>query len=88
MIWETIGGSVLETLFKHLSIGGRLIIVGGITGYKTVGFPDVSIPNLPTKVSHSNFVLKEWLNLIAIDQKLFFHFIAFDEISVFDWLQI
>jgi NADPH-dependent curcumin reductase CurA len=50
VIWETIGGSVLETLFKHLSIGGRLIIVGGITGYKTVGFPDVSIPNLPTKL--------------------------------------
>lgn len=50
VIWETIGGSVFETLFKHLATKGRLVIVGGITGYKTVGFPEVSIPGLSTQL--------------------------------------
>ncbi|KFM61023.1 Zinc-binding alcohol dehydrogenase domain-containing protein 2, partial [Stegodyphus mimosarum] len=35
VIWETIGGKVFETLFKHLSEKGRLIIIGGISSYKT-----------------------------------------------------
>jgi hypothetical protein len=34
-----------------LAIKGRLVIVGGITGYKSVGFPEVTIPELPTQVS-------------------------------------
>ena len=42
---------MFETLFSHLAMGGRIVIVGAISGYKTVGFPDISIPNLPTKVS-------------------------------------
>lgn len=51
VIWETIGGAVFETLFSHLALGGRLVIVGAISGYKTVGFPPIQIDNLATKVS-------------------------------------
>ena len=50
VVWETIGGKVFETLFKHLAPKGRLVVVGGISGYKKDGFPDVQIPNLPTTV--------------------------------------
>lgn len=57
VIWETIGGSVFETLFTHLAIGGRLVIVGGITGYKTVGFPQIMIPDLNTKLLRKNLTL-------------------------------
>ena len=51
VIWETIGGQVLETLVDHLAIKGRIVIVGGITGYKTVGFPNqTGLANLPAKL--------------------------------------
>ncbi|XP_027203804.1 prostaglandin reductase 3-like [Dermatophagoides pteronyssinus] len=50
VIWETYGGSMFEILFKHLAVGGRIVIVGAITGYKTIGFPDISIQNLPIKL--------------------------------------
>jgi len=33
VIWETIGGEVFQTCLKHLSRKGRLLIVGGISGY-------------------------------------------------------
>lgn len=51
VIWETIGGATFEMLFNHLAMGGRIVIVGAISGYKTVGFPEISIPGLPTKVT-------------------------------------
>ncbi|GIY18595.1 prostaglandin reductase 3 [Caerostris darwini] len=35
VIWETIGGKVLETCMKNLAIKGRLVIVGGISSYKS-----------------------------------------------------
>ncbi len=63
VIWETIGGAVFETLFSHLALGGRLVIVGAISGYKTVGFPPIQIDNLATKVSDvlmMTFVLKQY----------------------------
>ena len=50
VVWETIGGKVFETLFKHLAPKGRFVVVGGISGYKEKGFHNVHIPNLPTTV--------------------------------------
>jgi len=50
VIWETIGGETFEKLIDHLAIHGRMVIVGGITGYKTVGFPSIKIQNLPSKL--------------------------------------
>lgn len=48
VIWETIGGeTLLELLTNHLAIHGRCVTVGGITGYKTVGFPGIQTDNLP-----------------------------------------
>ncbi|CAG2178094.1 unnamed protein product [Oppiella nova] len=47
IIWETIGGEIYQTLFKHLANKGRLVIFGCTSGYENVGFPDVHIPNLP-----------------------------------------
>ncbi|GFR06762.1 prostaglandin reductase-3 [Trichonephila clavata] len=35
IIWETIGGKVFETCVKNLAIKGRLIVVGGISSYKS-----------------------------------------------------
>ncbi|GBM56794.1 Prostaglandin reductase 3 [Araneus ventricosus] len=35
VVWETIGGQVFDDCLKNLSIRGRLVVVGGITGYKT-----------------------------------------------------
>lgn len=43
VIWETIGGKVTETLISHLATFGRMIIIGGITGYKNEGFPKIKI---------------------------------------------
>lgn len=43
VIWETIGGKVSETLLQHLAKNGRMIFIGGITGYKTEGFPKIEI---------------------------------------------
>ncbi|XP_054153308.1 prostaglandin reductase 3-like [Oppia nitens] len=54
VIWETIGGKTYETLFNHLAPKGRLVIVGGITGYQTEGFLDIQIPNLNTKLLMGN----------------------------------
>lgn len=43
VIWETIGGKVTETLLQHLAKNGRMVFIGGITGYKTEGFPKIEI---------------------------------------------
>ena len=51
VIWETIGGAMFELLFAHLAMGGRIVIVGAISGYKSIGFPEITIPNLPAKAS-------------------------------------
>lgn len=34
VVWETIGGTVFETLLSHLAPLGRLVVIGAITGYK------------------------------------------------------
>ncbi|RWS17063.1 uncharacterized protein B4U79_01281, partial [Dinothrombium tinctorium] len=39
VVWETIGGTTAEMLFKHLATRGRMIIVGGISGSKHDGMP-------------------------------------------------
>ncbi|KAI1305934.1 putative quinone oxidoreductase [Halotydeus destructor] len=43
VIWETLGGEKCEMLMKHLAHFGRLIIIGGTTGYKTIGLPEATI---------------------------------------------
>lgn len=50
VVWETIGGKTLEILSRHLALRGRLVIVGGITGYKTVGFAPADISSLPARL--------------------------------------
>ncbi|CAM6031342.1 unnamed protein product, partial [Sphagnum compactum] len=50
VIWETIGGSVFETLFKHLATKGRIVIVGSISSYKSETKSLVSIADLSTKL--------------------------------------
>lgn len=54
---------MFEILFKHLAVGGRIVIVGAITGYKTIGFPDISIQNLPIKVKEIELLLLLLLSL-------------------------
>ncbi|GFV35595.1 probable quinone oxidoreductase [Trichonephila clavipes] len=52
-VWETIGGKVLEECLKHLAIKGRLLIVGGISGYKTENkevFTKLDLSNLPEQL--------------------------------------
>jgi len=61
VIWETIGGKTLEMLVQHLSLKGRLVIIGGITGYKTVGFPQVSFNNLPGQMVTKSWCLNGFL---------------------------
>uniref|UniRef100_A0A090XEG3 15-oxoprostaglandin 13-reductase n=1 Tax=Ixodes ricinus TaxID=34613 RepID=A0A090XEG3_IXORI len=52
VIWETIGGKTFEVLLNHLSIRGRLVVVGAITGYQgsDKAVPDVNLEDLPSKL--------------------------------------
>lgn len=50
VVWETIGGQTFEMLFQQLAMKGRLVTLGGISGYLNDGFPDIRIDNLPTKL--------------------------------------
>jgi hypothetical protein len=43
VIWETIGGEIAEKLLDNLAEGGRMVVVGGIVGYKSEGFPLMKI---------------------------------------------
>lgn len=69
VVWETIGGKVFETLLKRLSIKGRMVVVGAITGYKgDKVFPDVDLADLPYKLlgrstSLSGFMLTHYVDL-------------------------
>ncbi|GIX89987.1 prostaglandin reductase 3 [Caerostris extrusa] len=53
VIWETIGGKVLETCMKNLAIKGRLVIVGGISSYKSEDkfMPAMDLSMLPQLVN-------------------------------------
>jgi len=88
VVWETIGGEVFETLFKHLSIRGRLIIVGGITGYKSgVGMPQVSLPNLPSTLlmqskTLSGFLLSNYRELFEDYLKNLIKLVLSDKLRV------
>lgn len=46
VIWETVGGETFKILFNHLAKRGRLVIIGSITTYKSVGFSGEVIENL------------------------------------------
>lgn len=53
MVWETIGGEIFETLFHRLARRGRMVIVGGVTGYKDkdgVALPTVDVDFWNTKI--------------------------------------
>lgn len=50
VIWETIGGETFTKLVDHLAVHGRIVVVGGITGYKESGFPKVNLSDLPSKI--------------------------------------
>ncbi|GFU37701.1 prostaglandin reductase-3 [Nephila pilipes] len=55
IIWETIGGKVFETCVKNLATKGRLIIVGGISSYKS---EDSFLPKLDLSFLPELFVQK------------------------------
>uniref|UniRef100_V5IFD0 15-oxoprostaglandin 13-reductase n=1 Tax=Ixodes ricinus TaxID=34613 RepID=V5IFD0_IXORI len=70
VIWETIGGKTFEVLLNHLSIRGRLVVVGAITGYQgsDKAVPDVNLEDLPSKLlmrsaSVSGFFLPQYSHL-------------------------
>ncbi|KAH9424821.1 hypothetical protein DERP_012307 [Dermatophagoides pteronyssinus] len=53
VVWETVGGEIYSTLFKHLAIRGRMVVIGSITNYSSEqshGFGDVPISNFQTKI--------------------------------------
>ncbi|GFT11088.1 prostaglandin reductase 3 [Nephila pilipes] len=53
VIWETIGGKIFEICMKNLAIKGRLLVVGGISGYKKEckeGFTKIDVSNLPEEL--------------------------------------
>ncbi|KAG0411947.1 hypothetical protein HPB47_010921 [Ixodes persulcatus] len=70
VIWETIGGKTFEVLLNHLSIRGRLVVVGAITGYQGIdkAVPDVNLEDLPSKLlmrsaTVSGFFLTQYTHL-------------------------
>uniref|UniRef100_A0A131Y4X3 15-oxoprostaglandin 13-reductase n=1 Tax=Ixodes ricinus TaxID=34613 RepID=A0A131Y4X3_IXORI len=70
VIWETIGGKTFEVLLNHLSVRGRLVVVGAITGYQgsDKAVPDVNLKDLPSKLlmrsaSVSGFFLPDYSHL-------------------------
>ncbi|KAG8197489.1 hypothetical protein JTE90_007228 [Oedothorax gibbosus] len=53
VIWETIGGQMLIDCVKNLAIKGRLLIIGGITGYKSEeknALPKLDLSFLPEQL--------------------------------------
>ena len=52
VIWETIGGQTFVKLLKdHLAIKGRIVIVGGISGYQDdIGIPELTFGGLPAHI--------------------------------------
>jgi len=66
VIWETIGGKVTETLLQHLANGGRMILIGGITGYKGEGFPKIEIE--PGRLVHQGITLSGFIVLAHVDK--------------------
>lgn len=50
VVWETIGGEVFLTSVRNLATKGRLVIVGGISGYKNEGalLPKVDLSDVPS----------------------------------------
>lgn len=66
VIWETIGGTVTETLIQHLARHGRMILIGGITGYKTEGFSKIEIQ--PGLLVMKDITLAGFLLLSYVDK--------------------
>jgi NADPH-dependent curcumin reductase CurA len=61
VIWETIGGKTFEMLLNHLAPKGRMVVIGGITGYKDVGFPEVGLKNLAGKLVFNSLTIAGFL---------------------------
>ncbi|CAG2117518.1 unnamed protein product, partial [Medioppia subpectinata] len=66
VIWETIGGQVLENLYNHLAPMGRLVIVGGTPGYKDEDNSDniIKIPDLALRILAKSQVKENSMELI------------------------
>lgn len=58
IVWETIGGEIFQKLFRHLSIKGRLIIIGSISSYKEPMIKSETIDHLQLKVNFPIFIEK------------------------------
>uniref|UniRef100_A0A131Y2H6 15-oxoprostaglandin 13-reductase n=1 Tax=Ixodes ricinus TaxID=34613 RepID=A0A131Y2H6_IXORI len=70
VIWETIGGKTFEVLLNHLSVRGRLVVVGSVTGYQSTDkvVPYMNLEDLPSKLlirsaTVSGFFLPQYLHL-------------------------
>lgn len=69
VVWETVGGKMFDVLLNRLSVKGRLVVVGVITGLKgDKAFPDVSLNELPFKllgrsISLAGFLLFHYADL-------------------------
>lgn len=68
VIWNSIGGETTNILFNHLATRGRLVIVGGISGYMTEGMPNVIIDNLPSRVLYPSLSINGFLVYNHADQ--------------------
>ncbi|GFY75845.1 prostaglandin reductase 3 [Trichonephila inaurata madagascariensis] len=72
-VWETIGGKVLEECLKHLAIKGRLLIVGGISGYKTENkevFAKLDLSNLPEQLLFKSAAVQGFFLPAYADSKI------------------
>ncbi|KPM10357.1 quinone oxidoreductase-like protein [Sarcoptes scabiei] len=50
VVWETIGGETMRTLFNHLAVRGRMVLIGAITNYSKDGNFSVPIDDLNLKL--------------------------------------
>ncbi|XP_023244806.1 prostaglandin reductase-3-like [Centruroides sculpturatus] len=47
VVFESIGGEFFTAALSSLAVGGRLIIIGFISGYKSGNIPEINLQNLP-----------------------------------------
>ena len=57
VIWETIGGEMTAMLIDHLAFHGRMIVAGGMSGYKKEGYPRANLEDAPLKIKNKSLSL-------------------------------
>ncbi|CAL1276070.1 unnamed protein product [Larinioides sclopetarius] len=57
VIWESIGGEMSDTLFKHLAVKGRMVIIEGISQNTKEDLEKDVIKGLPTKLLQRSSML-------------------------------